>query len=998
MAEGAERAEPGDSEQDEEEDVYEVERIIDMRVEDGEILYRVRWKNYSSDDDTWEPKAHLEDCTEVLLAYERVLAERKSPKKDPGMLPMKSDLFNANSESDSDKERPRESPVKKKKKKKHIEEDSEDEKSVKDKKKKKKKEKWKEDKPLPAPESDEEEDKVSTPPSPKKEKTTDVKKRVIESDDEDDDDDDGPSAAKKHKKDKLKDGGKQKKEVEERKKKKVKSRKELESSEDETDKSDVPSESHTDDTTATDNLSSTPVKTVSPKSTERSSGVDHSKAKQKNKKTELKLQSFKDLVQEKKPKKSERPAPVLKESGLSKLKSLTSSKSSSKSSRSEEDPDSGDTAATAKPKSKGKSQESNLTHQKDSLSSSSTTSSAVASSNKSREDETREEAGEKGGTPNNLFEKFLLTCEAKDRVPRKPAPHTTPKNSGKTDKKVKPTKESPVQSEKAKEDRLNVMLRPKRQCTAKKMLDFLCNIDEMESEGEQCEVADDERDDESDSSFEPHSGSDSECEIRSAVESSQEARDGTVWVEQSAGEPWVGAWNVEFGVLRETPGPTKYAMDKITSPLSSLMCLIDEEMWEMIQKHTQAEIDRSDTDGFKLTAAELKAFVALTYMRGITGGKTMKLDDYWSSDLGNPIFLKTLTRQRFRDIMRHLRFDDKNTRAARHETDKFAMISELFYKFVQNSIASYVPGENITVGEQLFPTKARCRFAQYVLNKDKFGLKFWVAADADTKYVLNIFPYLGKDEGKLSGQRVKDSVVTRLVEPFLDKGRNITTSGFFPSLALASHLLVNKTTVVGTIRKSKQETPQCTQTQSEIFNTKVLRTGNTTLTIYQAKPKENVCVLSTMHQTVSVDNSEQKLPNSISHYYNTKFTVDVLDRMAHLYTVKNGTRRWPVAVFYNILDLAAINAHILYKRCTKAKISRRKFIIELVKELCKVQQIAKAGWGLRVLPEVLTLPVKRKQCQIGKCSKNKTFNMCEKCRRFVCGKCSKWTPKLCFDC
>lgn len=31
---GAERADPGDSEQDEEEDVYEVERIIDMRVEE----------------------------------------------------------------------------------------------------------------------------------------------------------------------------------------------------------------------------------------------------------------------------------------------------------------------------------------------------------------------------------------------------------------------------------------------------------------------------------------------------------------------------------------------------------------------------------------------------------------------------------------------------------------------------------------------------------------------------------------------------------------------------------------------------------------------------------------------------------------------------------------------------------------------------------------------------------------------------------------------------
>lgn len=52
------------------------------------MLYRVRWKNYSSDDDTWEPKAHLEDCSEVLLAYERSLAEKKL-KKDSSMVRLK---------------------------------------------------------------------------------------------------------------------------------------------------------------------------------------------------------------------------------------------------------------------------------------------------------------------------------------------------------------------------------------------------------------------------------------------------------------------------------------------------------------------------------------------------------------------------------------------------------------------------------------------------------------------------------------------------------------------------------------------------------------------------------------------------------------------------------------------------------------------------------------------------------------------------------------------
>ncbi|XP_026768459.3 M-phase phosphoprotein 8 isoform X2 [Pangasianodon hypophthalmus] len=471
MDSGAERADPGDSEQDEEEDVYEVERIIDMRVEDGEVLYRVRWKNYSSDDDTWEPKAHLEDCSEVLLAYERSLAEKKL-KKDSSMLPMKSDLFDANSESDSDKDRPKESPSKKKKKKKKHAEDSEDEKSEKDKKKKKKKEKWKEDKPLPAPESDEEEDRAPTPPPSKKEKATDSKKRAIEK--EEDDNDDAP-AKKQKKENKAKDGGKQKKEnVDERKKKKVKSKKEIETSEDETDKSDAPSELYTDDTSSTGNLSIT-AKPTPPKTTEKStrseSGSDHSKAKQKKNKPELKLQGFRDLAQDKNPKKTDSSVLLLKESGLNKLKSLASSKSSSKSSRSEDELDSSEPGATAKAKNKAKGPDSNSTPQKDSsVSSSSSSSTVLAAPTKPREEELKEpkeEAGEKGAP--NLFEKFLLNCEAKDRVPRKQAAHTTPKvqNSVKTDKKAR--KESPVQkpefdnAEKAKEGTIAVEMTDERQ-------------------------------------------------------------------------------------------------------------------------------------------------------------------------------------------------------------------------------------------------------------------------------------------------------------------------------------------------------------------------------------------------------------------------------------------------------------------------------------------------------------------------------------------------------
>lgn len=67
-------------------------------------------------------------------------------------------------------------------------------------------------------------------------------------------------------------------------------------------------------------------------------------------------------------------------------------------------------------------------------------------------------------------------------------------------------------------------------------------------------------------------------------------------------------------------------------------------------------------------------------------------------------------------------------------------MSDVCSGFVANCIACYKPGANITVDEQLFPT------TQYLANKpDKFGIKFWLAADVETKYLLKGFPYLGKD-------------------------------------------------------------------------------------------------------------------------------------------------------------------------------------------------------------------------------------------------------------
>ena len=46
--------------------------------------------------------------------------------------------------------------------------------------------------------------------------------------------------------------------------------------------------------------------------------------------------------------------------------------------------------------------------------------------------------------------------------------------------------------------------------------------------------------------------------------------------------------------------------------------------------------------------------------------------------------------------------------------------------------------------EQLCPMKNKCPFIVCMPNKpDKFGMKFWMLTEVDSKYVYNNLPYLG---------------------------------------------------------------------------------------------------------------------------------------------------------------------------------------------------------------------------------------------------------------
>ena len=94
-----------------------------------------------------------------------------------------------------------------------------------------------------------------------------------------------------------------------------------------------------------------------------------------------------------------------------------------------------------------------------------------------------------------------------------------------------------------------------------------------------------------------------------------------------------------------------------------------------------------------------------------------------------------------------------------------------------------------------------------------------------------------------------------------------------------------------------------------------------------------------MHDDKAVDDSSQKKKPEMIQYYNaTKGGVDTMDQMVSNYSCKRRTSRWPMVLWYNMLDVATLNAYTYFTAqhpdyMGGVNHARRLFIKELSKEL-----------------------------------------------------------------
>lgn len=67
------------SEEESDDDLFTVEKLLDKKVVKGRVLYLVQWKDYDSSHNSWEPVQNFSECKEAIDEFEaeqsRKLAE-----------------------------------------------------------------------------------------------------------------------------------------------------------------------------------------------------------------------------------------------------------------------------------------------------------------------------------------------------------------------------------------------------------------------------------------------------------------------------------------------------------------------------------------------------------------------------------------------------------------------------------------------------------------------------------------------------------------------------------------------------------------------------------------------------------------------------------------------------------------------------------------------------------------------------------------------------------
>ncbi|KAF2887917.1 hypothetical protein ILUMI_18256, partial [Ignelater luminosus] len=136
--------------------------------------------------------------------------------------------------------------------------------------------------------------------------------------------------------------------------------------------------------------------------------------------------------------------------------------------------------------------------------------------------------------------------------------------------------------------------------------------------------------------------------------------------------------------------------------------------------------------------------------------------------------------------------------------------------------------------------------------------------------------------------------------------------------------------------QSEELPPEFVQTRSRPKDSSLFAfQKNCALATFVPRKYKKVLVVSTMHHDNEIDPVTNK-PEIIMEYKRSRFGVDMIDKMCISSNVSRNSRRRPLTIFFDLMNIGGLNALNLYvANKNYEKIERREFLSILAKDLSK---------------------------------------------------------------
>ncbi|KAG0433428.1 PiggyBac transposable element-derived protein 4 [Dictyocoela muelleri] len=404
-------------------------------------------------------------------------------------------------------------------------------------------------------------------------------------------------------------------------------------------------------------------------------------------------------------------------------------------------------------------------------------------------------------------------------------------------------------------------------------------------------------------------------------------------------------------------------LGKNVSSLDVFYEIFNNDFWEMLANETNRYANQTlsgdksklkiiDKDWSDTTSDEIQIYFALCIT--MTQVKKSAVHMNWSKIkiIETPIYGKTMPYKRFKLITRFLHFTNNDDAEKSNKLKKVDSIVKYFNDIFKKI---YSPEEMLSLDESLMKFKGRLSYIQFNPSKRaRFGIKFYKICESKSGYCSGFKIYTGNDKNIDPSVSASESIVMKMVKPFLGKGYTLFLDNWYSSPQLYFNLLKKKINVIGTVRPNRKNMPK-TLVLDKLKRGEVATQSTSGLLALKWKDKKDVYLLSTKHKNSEIidtgkmrwDKKKKEVhkiikPACVIEYNFGMGGVDRQDQVTACFPIMKKFMKGYKKMFFYMMDIALFNSYVIYCKLsatTKTKMHFVDFRLDIAERLLKILTI-----------------------------------------------------------